>query len=173
MAEKEKGKAVATRSTKTGEVQAAAPARALSPFEEIDRFFESLLPRGFARPWRWDWPSMTETSMPFEGRMPRVDVIDRDNEVLVRAEVPGVDKKDLDVSVTESSVTIKGTASHEQKEEKGDYYRCEIARGSFSRTLRLPADVDGDKAKASFKDGVLELAIPKVVKAKRRSVKVD
>ena len=72
---------------------------------------------------------------PYEGKTPSVDVIERDNEIMVKAELPGVDKKDLDISVTSNTVTIKGSTSHEEKEEKGDYYRCEISRGSYSRTL--------------------------------------
>lgn len=155
----------------TQELRPSVSARPMSPFEEMDRFFEGLFPRGWMRPWRWEWPGWP--SMPFEGKMPRVDVIERDNEIVVRAEVPGVDKKDLDVSMTDQTVTIKGATSHEEKEEKGEYYRCEISRGGFSRTVALPAEVDGAKAKASFKDGVLELVAPKIEKAKRRSIKVD
>lgn len=105
--------------------------------------------------------------------MPKVDVIDRDDEVVVRAEIPGVAKDDLDISVTDNTVTIKGETKRESKEEKGDYYRCEISRGTFARTLPLPANVDSDSAKAKFEDGVLELTIPKVEKAKRRTIKVD
>ena len=110
---------------------------------------------------------------PFEGRMPKVDVIDRDTEVVVRAELPGVDKKDLDVSVSANAVTIKASTKAEHKEEKGDYYRCEITQGSISRTVALPADVDGDQAKAAFKDGVLELTMPKVAGSRKQSIKVE
>ena len=154
------------------ELQKAEPKRALSPFEEMDRLFEDYFSRGWMRPFRWEWPSLGEMAKPFEGKMPKVDVIERDDEVVVKAELPGVDKKDLDVSVTENSVTIKGTTSHEEKEEKGDYYRCEISRGAYARTVALPSYVDADKAKASFKDGVLELKLPKVEKAKRRSIEI-
>ena len=154
------------------ELQKAEPRRALSPFEEMDRMFEDFFPRGWMRPFRWEWPSLGEMAKPFEGKMPKVDVIDRDDEVVVKAELPGVEKKDLDVSVTETSVTIKGTTSHEEKEEKGDYYRCEISRGAYARTVALPSYVDADKAKASFKDGVLELKLPKVKKSKRRSIEI-
>ena len=112
-------------------------------------------------------------SAPFEGKTPKVDVIDRDNEVVVKAELPGVDKKDLDISVTRNSVTIKGSTSHEEKEEKGNVYRREISRGSYSRTLSLPAEVKEEQAKAKFKDGILELTMPKVEKSKRRSIKVE
>jgi len=154
------------------ELQKAEPRRALSPFEEMDRMFEDFFPRGWMRPFRWEWPSLGEMAKPFDGKMPKVDVIDRDDEVVVKAELPGVEKKDLDVSVTETSVTIKGTTSHEEKEEKGDYYRCEISRGAYARTVALPSYVDADKAKASFKDGVLELTLPKVEKSKRRSIEI-
>jgi HSP20 family protein len=154
------------------ELQKAEPRRALSPFEEMDRMFGDFLSRSWMRPFRWEMPSWGEMAKPFEGKMPKVDVIERDDEVVVKAELPGVDKKDLDVSVTENSVTIKGTTSHEEKEEKGDYYRSEISRGAYARTVSLPAYVDADKAKASFKDGVLELKLPKVEKAKRRSIEI-
>jgi len=175
---KEKSKSKTEVSTaKTGQVTpSAASARALSPFEEMDRLFErmeSLFPRGWMRPLRWERPGFGEFVSRLEMPVPKVDVIDRDNEVVVRAEVPGVDKKDIDVSVTDNTVIIKGTTSHEEKEEKGDYYRSEISRGSFSRTVGLPGDVDSAAAKASFKDGVLELVMPKVEKSKRRNIKVE
>jgi HSP20 family protein len=75
--------------------------------------------------------------------------------------------------MTDDTVTIKGSSSKEEKEEKGDYYRCEISRGSFSRTVSLPAQVDTARSSAKFKDGVLELKVPKKEQAKRRSVKVE
>jgi len=156
---------------KSQEIQ-KAPARALSPFEEMDRMFDQYFRRGWMRPWRFEWPSLPEVGLP-EMKVPKVDVIDRENEVVVKAEIPGVEKKDLDISVGEDTVTIKGSTRHEEKEEKGDYYRCEISRGAFSRTVALPATVDGGKAKGSFKDGVLELTLPKVEKAKRHAVKVE
>ena len=155
------------------EMQKAAPIRALSPFEEMDRMFESFFPRGWMQPFRREWPSLGGMAAPFEGKMPKVDVIDRDAEIVVRAEVPGVDKKNIDVTMTDSTVTIKGSTSHEEKEEKGNYYRCEISRGAFSRTVALPAGVDASKAKAKFQDGVLELTMPKMEKTKRVSVKVQ
>ena len=148
-------------------------ARAPSPFEEMDRLFEAMMPRGWLRPMRWEWPSMSGMAQPFEGRMPKVDVIDRDSEVLVKAELPGVKKDDIDITVSDNSVTIRGCTSHESKEEKGDYYRMEMSRGEFSRTVTLPAEIDSDKAKAGFSDGVLELTLPKVTKAKRRAIKVE
>lgn len=147
--------------------------RSLHPFEEVDRLFENLLTRGWLRPLQWDIPSFGDMHMPFEGKVPRVDVVNRGKEVVVRAEIPGVDKKDLDVSMTDTAITIRGTTSQEQKEERDDYYRSEITKGSFSRTVELPDDVDAKKAKATFKDGVLELTVPKVTGSKRHSIKLE
>jgi len=142
------------------------------PFEEVDRMFESILPRGWLLPFRWERPWLTELGLPFEGKPPKVDVIDRDAEVLVRAEVPGVRKEDLEVSITGDTVTIKGEAAREEKEEKGEYYRCEISRGAFTRAVRLPAAVKSEGATAEFKEGVLEIRLPKVEQAQRRLLKV-
>lgn len=147
-------------------------ARALSPFEEMDRMFENFFGRGWPRSWmaplRWEMPAMPE--MP---RLPKVDIVDQDNAVVVRAEVSGVKKEDIDISVGDSTVTIRGRTSHEEKEEKGDYYRSEISRGEFSRTVALPCDVDGNKASAKLENGLLILTLPKLEKAKRRSIKVE
>ena len=176
MTEEAKKVAPLRQETKEGEVQRATgsvSARSLSPFEEMDRLFESLFPRSWLRPMRWEWPSMGELAAPFEGRVPKVDIIDRDEDILVRAELPGVDKKDLDISITDNTVTIHATTSREQEQEEGEYYRREITRGSYSRTLALPAEVDAEGAKASFKDGILELTVPKVAKAKRRRIEVQ
>lgn len=154
-------------------VQRVEPARALSPFEEMDRLFDAFSSHHWFRPFQMEWPRLNKAALPFEGKMPDVDIIERDDEIVLKAEMPGVDKKDIDISVTQNSVTIKGTTSHEEKEEKGDYYRCEIARGSYARTMSLPADVDETKSKASYKDGVLQLTLPKLQKSKRHSIKVE
>ncbi len=84
-----------------------------------------------------------------------------------------MDKKDIDISMTDHTVTIKGETKKEEKEEKGDYYRCETSRGTYIRTLTLPAEANSEKADAKFKDGVLELTLPKMERAKRRSIKVE
>ncbi|GAB4365932.1 MAG: Hsp20/alpha crystallin family protein [Methylohalobius crimeensis] len=152
-------------------VKKVTPSRALSPFEEMELWFEEFFPKRWMQ--RWGMPSWEEFPRLMERNVPRVDVIDRDDEVVVRAEVPGVKKEDLDISVTENSVTIKGSTKREEEEEKGDYYRCEMVSGAFERVVGLPAAVDTDKTKASFEDGVLELKLPKISKAKRRRIKVS
>jgi HSP20 family protein len=99
-------------------------------------------------------------------------LIDREEELLVRAEVPGVEKQDLEIELVGQVLTLKGERKHEETEEKGTYYRSEIARGSFVRSLRLPENVDLENAKAEFKDGVLEVHLPKTEKTERRRIEV-
>lgn len=160
-------------SDKGGVVQKSKPMRVMNPFEEMDRMMENFFQRGWPRSFFWERPFMGQMAVPFEGKLPRVDVVDRAAEILVRAEVPGVDKKDLEISVSENTVTISGKTSHEEKEEKGNYYRCEVSRGAFTRTVVLPGDVDAEKAKSTLKDGVLELILPKVTKSKRHTIKIE
>jgi HSP20 family protein len=153
------------------ELHKAAPTHTLTPYEEMERLFERVFPRGWLRPMQWEWPSWSV--LPAEGKLPCVDVIERDDELLVRAELPGVDKKDIEVSVSDSGLTIRASTRREEKEEKGEYYRHEIAEGTFVRSVTLPAEVDSEHAKASFKDGMLELHLPKIAKAKRRTISLD
>jgi HSP20 family protein len=143
--------------------------------EDLDRWFEDLFPRRWLHPFvdRASWPSLSELKAPFAGHWPKTDIIDHDHEVVVRAELPGVKKEDLEVSVTDRSVTLRATTKHEEKEEKGDYIRRELSSGEYHRTLALPDDVKADAAKAVFKDGILELTLPKVESAKRKSIKVE
>jgi len=155
------------------ELQKVPPARGLRRFEDMDRLFENFFSRGWLNPFHFEWPSLDKMPEPFEGKMPHVDVVERDGEIVVKAELPGVEKKDLDISVTKNTVTIKGTTSHEEKEEKGDYYRREISRGSYMRTLTLPAAIDEKNTKAKFKDGMLELTLKKLEETKRHTVKVE
>lgn len=164
---------MAKKDKKEGELQKAEPVRTLMPFEEMDRWWESFMPHGWLHHFRSEWPFRGQWERPFETPMPRVDVIDHDEEVVVRAELPGVEKDAIDVSLSETSVTIKAETRREEKEEKGDYYRCEIARGAFVRTVTLPDYVDTENARASFKDGILELFLPKVTKAKRRTLEIE
>ena len=169
---KTEGKKEPALAEKGQEIQKVIPSGALSSFEEMDRMFDNFMRQGWMRPGRFEWPSFPELAT-LETKLPKIDVIERDNEVVVLAEVPGVDKNDLDVSVSDNTLTIKGSTRHEEKEEKGDYYRHEISTRAYNRMVALPTDVDGTKAKASFKDGVLELTLPKTEKARRHSIKLD
>jgi HSP20 family protein len=145
----------------------------MGPFEEMERTFERLLPRGWLRPWRLDLPGWSELT-PFEIRAPRIDMVDREDEIYLRAEVPGVKKEDLDVAVTEDTVTIRGTVHHEAaEEEKGEYLHREMTYGGFSRMVALPVGVDVDHCKVVYKDGILEIRLPKVEGAKPRRIAIE
>lgn len=149
--------------------EAITPSTWITPFDEIDRLLETLVPRDWMRPFRWDRPTLPAAFT----NVPKVDVIERDSELVLRAELPGIDKKDIDVSITTNAVTLTAkTEQTDEKEEKGEYFRREIVRGAFARTIHLPNAVDPNAAKATLTDGVLEVVIPKVEVSKRRSVRI-
>lgn len=105
--------------------------------------------------------------------IPSVDVSDRDKEILVTAELPGLDEKDIDVTVDDNALTIRGEKKEENREERDNYYHVERSYGSFHRTIPLPATVDRDKVKASFKKGVLKITLPKSPEAQERTKKIQ
>jgi len=166
---KEKSKIIPVKK----ETERLHPKHLLAPFEEMEHWAEDIFPRNWLSPRRWEWPATTRLASMLEDRTPKVDIIDRDDEVFIKAELPGIDKKDIEVSVTDHTITIKGSSRKEEKVEKGDYYRCEITEGAFCRSLSLPAEVNIDKSEAKFKDGVLELTLPKTERTKRRNIKID
>jgi HSP20 family protein len=104
---------------------------------------------------------------------PSVDVFEEGDEVVVKAELPGISKEDIDVKVTDDVVTISGEKKKEEKVEKKNYYRIERSYGSFTRSFRLPTEVQAEKASAKFKEGVLEIRIPKTEEAKKKEKKVS
>jgi HSP20 family protein len=141
---------------------------------DVDRLFEHFFDRDWMRPFSWSGFPWDEApgGLP-EVRLPGVDVIDRDDQVLVRAEMPGVDKKDVSVSISDNVLTIKGAVARDEKEEKGDYYRREITHGSYFRQLSLPPSVEGARLGAKLRDGVLEITIPKRKGSARHTIKVE
>lgn len=146
--------------------------RVSKPFSEMERFLDRFSRRFSMNPWRLDWPDMwVNTFSSLE--LPKVDIVDFETEIVLKAELPGVNKKDLDISVNEDSVTIKASTRQEQKTEKTDYYLSETSQGVFSRTVGLPASVEGRKAKATLKDGILEIKLPKMKSSARHTINVD
>jgi HSP20 family protein len=106
---------------------------------------------------------------------PRVDVSETDTEVKVSAELPGMDEKDINVEMDDSAITVRGER-HEEKEDKGkNWYSREQTYGSFHRVIPLPASVDGAKAKAKFKKGILTVTVPKREEAqdKRKAIAIE
>ena len=115
--------------------------------------------------------------VPFgEGFTPRIDVTESDGELTVCAELPGVEEKDLEVTLNGNQLTIRGEKKreHEEKDEKrGVYHRVERSYGSFQRTMTLPYDVDPSKVSAEFKSGVLKVKLPKPEEAQKQSKRID
>ena len=121
----------------------------------------------------FNFPSIrTEGNADF---MPRVNIKDGNDEVELTFEVPGMDKKDIKVSVKDSVLTVSGSRSFESEEKKDNYVRTEIRSGSFCRSFTLPDTVNSDKVKADYKDGMLKVTMPKLeeVKPKEIEVKID
>ena len=110
---------------------------------------------------------------PFAGKTPCVDVINRESDFLVKAELPGVEKKDINITLANNMLTLEASMSKEEKEEKAAYCRQEICRGTYKRTIQLPEAVKESEAKATFENGILELTIPKMEKTKRSTIKVE
>lgn len=104
--------------------------------------------------------------------LPAVDVSETDSEMVVRAELPGMTQDDIEVNLQDNVLTLKGEKKQEKKEEKENYHRVERSYGSFSRSFTLPAGVNQDEVKATFKDGVLEIAMPKTEEAKPKKIAI-
>lgn len=167
------------RDTSSGKQLHQSSSPMLTPFEEMnrimDRIFEGMMPRNWMHPFNFalERPSLGSLAQAFDLQTPKVDVINREDDILIKAEVPGVSKENLQVSVTENTLTIHGETRHEESKEEGEYFRRELSRGAFSRSLTLPAHVNGSKARATFKNGILELTLPKVEKSPRHTITIE
>jgi HSP20 family protein len=104
--------------------------------------------------------------------IPAFDVSETDKELIVKAEIPGMDKKDINVTVSDGMLTIKGEKKHEKKEENQHYHRVERRFGAFSRTMKLPIEVETDKVDATYKDGVLSITLPKPEAVEPKKIEV-
>jgi HSP20 family protein len=140
---------------------------------EFDRLFDRLS-QDFHR---FTWPSLwgSERWWPMREphlRMPAMDVYEEKDAVVVKAELPGMSKDDIDVNLTGSTLTIKGEKKREEEVKEADYHRSERSYGALVRTIELPAEVKPEAAQASFKDGVLNIRLPKSEEAKQKQVKV-
>jgi HSP20 family protein len=104
---------------------------------------------------------------------PRIDVAETDSGIEITAELPGMDEKDIEVSVSDDLLTIKGEKKAEREEKKKGYYLSERSYGSIYRSLQLPAGIDGSKAMAAFKQGVLTVTAPKSAEAESKVKKIE
>ncbi len=144
---------------------------ALSPFKEMERYFDEVFHQPFSHFKHPMWP---QTQFPSrEVIAPTVDIFEEGEEMVIKAEIPGIKKSDINIDISENSMTISSEKKQETKVDRKDYHRVECSYGSFCRSFRLPDNVDSDKAKASFKDGVLEIRMPKSSKEKRKKITIS
>lgn len=138
---------------------------ARNPFRELARL-EREMEDMFGRLPAWPWGDGER------GWAPAIDMIDRKDEFVLRADLPGLTEKDVEVTVQDNMLTVKGERKAETEEKKDDYHCCERTYGAFTRILTLPAGVQADKVKATFKNGVLEVRMPKAPEAKGTKIEV-
>ena len=103
---------------------------------------------------------------------PSVDVLEAKNKIIVKAVLPGLEAKDVSVSISEDVLTIKGERKKEEEEKGEHYYHCESYCGSFQRSFRLPVNVQSDKIEATFDKGILKVTLPKTKEAKKKEIEV-
>jgi HSP20 family protein len=142
---------------------------------QVDRLFEDF-GRGVWQPFRHSifgaerlWPR----TVTWGAAAPAVDVAETEKAYEITAELPGMDEKNIEVKVTDGSLTIKGEKQEEKEEKKKDYYLHERHFGSFERSFGLPEGVDADKIEAAFKKGVLTVTLPKRPEAQKPAKKIE
>ena len=128
---------------------------------QINRVFDDAFSGG-------NWPA--ETAATFT---PQLDVTETDKEVKICAELPGIESKDIDINVTDDELTIRGEKHSERSSDEKERQWTERIYGSFERSIALPAEVDGEKAKSEFKNGLLRITLPKREGGKPRSHKIN
>lgn len=129
--------------------------------EEMDKLFEDFFDKtGFPVAKEGVW-------------LPAIDIHETKKDVVVSLDLPAVDPKDVSISIIEDKLTVKGERKKEEETKEADYYRSERIYGSFQRVVQLPTEVVADKAKATYKDGVLKITVPKSQKAMPKEIKVE
>ncbi len=130
--------------------------------EKMNRLFEETLARtrGEAEIWEGAW-------------YPPVDIYETDNEIVLKAELPGIDIKDIDITVEDGVLTLKGERKFEEEVKRENYHRIERSYGRFVRSFSLPNTVDVDKIKARMENGILKVIMPKKEESKPKQIKVE
>ena len=135
------------------------------PFSDLRTTMDRLFDDGITRPWRVVPTAEVEGSFP-------VEISQTDQDIEVKASLPGLKPEDVDISISNDVLTIKGEHREETEDTKRDFYRREIRYGSFQRAFTLPVSVDADKAEAKFENGVLRLRLPKAEAIRPKQIKV-
>lgn len=142
------------------ELEAWSPFRDLMNIQrEIGRVFDSLFGDVDGGRMAMEWS-------------PRVDVLENNDSYILRAELPGVNKNDVKITLRDNILTIKGEKKQEKEEKDASFHRTERVYGSFERSFTLPSGVKSDKIDATYKDGVLTITLPKVEEAKPKEIEV-
>ena len=143
------------------------------------RRFEEMMNRMFNEFWgrpgrRLMLPSGERGEVvPVESRQPFIDVMETDKEVIATAEMPGLEKQDIKINLTEDRLEISAETKHEEKKEEKGYLYRERRTGSYYRAISLPSPVDPDNSNASYKNGVLEIKMPKTEIKKKKPLKIE
>jgi HSP20 family protein len=141
------------------------PFRSLVSLQErMNRLFDESA-RGLGRSQEEDWT--------MGAWAPPVDIYEQGNDVVLKAELPGVDPKDVDIRIENNVLTLKGERKLEDEIKQESYHRVERSYGSFTRAFTLPSTVDTGNVKADYKDGVLRITLPKREEAKPKQIRVD
>ena len=143
------------------------PRTLLEPRHRIETL-EDVMDRWLGNPWEVTRAQVEELTW-----LPATDVKETENEYVVEADIPGLKKEDLAITVHEGLLTIKGERKKEEEVKKDNYHRVERTYGKFERVIELPGSVDEAKVAATFKDGVLRVALPKREEAKPKQIEVQ
>jgi HSP20 family protein len=119
-----------------------------------------------------DNPAATRTEDSFGAWVPPVDIFERQDQLVIRAEVPGLNREDMDVRIENGVLTLHGERKREADISEDNAFRMERTYGAFTRSFSLPRTVDASKVSAAYKDGVLEVAVPKVEAAKPKKIEI-
>ena len=104
---------------------------------------------------------------------PRLDIKENDKELILEAEMPGMNEKDIDVTLSNNVLTLRGEKKQEKEEKEGQYYHVERSFGSFHRDIPLPCEIESDKVHASFKNGVLKIRLPKCPEVQKKAKRIE
>jgi HSP20 family protein len=171
MIRRSKNTDIARKTNERGLLRAVDARSPFAWFDEMDRWFDDFRREVETRLWGPLGAPTSRLASPADGmlaRSPLVDVVDTGREFVVRAEVPGVAKEDLDVHVTSDGIDLRAESNRETEEKETDYYYRERAYSAFHRSAPFPDEVLPDQAEANLKDGVLEVRIPKKEATPRR-----
>ena len=139
------------------------------PFRDLlttQREFDRLFKEAFS-------PMSGETEVSTRSWAPPVDIYETEDAIVLKAELPGIDPKDVEVRVEDNTLYLKGERNYEKEVNEQNYHRIERSYGSFARSFSLPNSIDAEKVKAEYKDGLLTLTMPKREEAKPKTIKID